>query len=82
MAGGDINCFTILRINEMIRDHWKLCKTLRVKIKRQILQTFFSGISCNVIAGFHHDHIFVPIEKAEEALQCLLQDQEEQIKIS
>lgn len=29
------------------------------------------GISCNVIAAFHHDHIFVPIAKAEQALEIL-----------
>ena len=28
-------------------------------------------ISCNVIAGAHHDHIFVPIELAEPALALL-----------
>ena len=30
-----------------------------------------AGISCNVVAGFHHDHIFVPIERAERALSTL-----------
>jgi hypothetical protein len=29
------------------------------------------GISCNVIAGAHHDHLFVPHEKAEEALRVV-----------
>ena len=29
------------------------------------------GISCNVIAGAHHDHIFVPLEKAQAAMQAL-----------
>jgi hypothetical protein len=29
------------------------------------------GIACNVVAGFHHDHLFVPRERAEEALECL-----------
>jgi hypothetical protein len=29
------------------------------------------GISCNVIAGAHHDHIFVPLEKAKAAMQAL-----------
>lgn len=30
-----------------------------------------AGISCNVVAGFHHDHIFVPSEQAERALSTL-----------
>lgn len=29
------------------------------------------GISANVIAAFHHDHIFVPTARAEEALEAL-----------
>lgn len=29
------------------------------------------GICANVVAGFHHDHVFVPFHRAEEALQCL-----------
>ena len=30
-----------------------------------------AGISANVVAAFHHDHVFVPAERAEEALDCL-----------
>jgi len=30
-----------------------------------------TGISCNVVAGFHHDHLFVPSERAEQALSTL-----------
>ena len=30
------------------------------------------GISANVVAAFYHDHIFVPIAKANQALSCLL----------
>lgn len=30
-----------------------------------------AGISCNVIAGTYHDHIFVPVEKAQTALAAL-----------
>ncbi len=30
-----------------------------------------AGISANVVAGFHHDHIFVPVERGAEAVQIL-----------
>jgi hypothetical protein len=30
-----------------------------------------AGIACNVVAGFHHDHLFVPWERREEALAIL-----------
>lgn len=29
------------------------------------------GISCNVVAGFHHDHLFVPANRAVEAEEAL-----------
>jgi hypothetical protein len=29
------------------------------------------GISANVIAAFHHDHVFVPVERGQEALEAL-----------
>ena len=32
-----------------------------------------AGISCNVVAGAYHDHIFVPLESAQTAMQVLLQ---------
>ncbi|MFJ2647621.1 ACT domain-containing protein [Streptomyces sp. NPDC087420] len=30
-----------------------------------------AGVSCNVVAGFHHDHLFVPYERAAEAVALL-----------
>lgn len=30
-----------------------------------------SGISCNVVAGHHHDHLFVPADDGEHALRLL-----------
>lgn len=30
-----------------------------------------SGISANVVAAYYHDHIFVPSNKANQALSCL-----------
>lgn len=30
-----------------------------------------AGISCNAVAGYHHDHLFVPAVRAEEALAVL-----------
>jgi hypothetical protein len=32
-----------------------------------------AGISCNVVAAVHHDHVFVPAESAQRALEVLLQ---------
>ncbi len=29
------------------------------------------GIPCNIVAAFHHDHVFVPVDCAERALAIL-----------
>ncbi|KAI6239534.1 ACT domain-containing protein [Aphelenchoides fujianensis] len=29
------------------------------------------GVSCNVLAGYFHDHILVPATRTEDALNCL-----------
>jgi hypothetical protein len=30
-----------------------------------------AGISCNVVAGVHHDHLFVPVDQAQQAMDAL-----------
>ncbi len=30
-----------------------------------------AGIGCNPVAGYFHDHIFVPADRAEDAMDCL-----------
>jgi hypothetical protein len=30
-----------------------------------------AGIACNMIAGYHHDHLLVPAERADEAVRLL-----------
>lgn len=30
-----------------------------------------AGISCNVVAGYHHDHLFVPLDRGHEAVELL-----------
>jgi hypothetical protein len=30
------------------------------------------GISCNVLAGFSHDHLLVPLDRVDEAMETLL----------
>jgi hypothetical protein len=37
------------------------------------------GMSCNVVAGFYHDHLFVPHDSAVQAVK-LLEDLAEQAR--
>ena len=30
------------------------------------------GIACNVLAGFHHDHVLVPEDRADDAIASLM----------
>jgi hypothetical protein len=30
-----------------------------------------AGIACNVLAGYHHDHLLVPVDRADEAIAVL-----------
>jgi uncharacterized protein len=32
-----------------------------------------AGISCNVVAGYYHDHLFVPLDKAHQTIEILNQ---------
>ncbi|WP_083266126.1 ACT domain-containing protein [Burkholderia lata] len=32
-----------------------------------------AGIPCNVIAGYYHDHVLVPVERAGDAMASLLE---------
>jgi hypothetical protein len=38
-----------------------------------------AGISCNVMAGLYHDHLFVPLSEGERALQVLERLKEEHL---
>jgi hypothetical protein len=29
------------------------------------------GISCNILSGFYHDHVLVPVERASDAMAAL-----------
>ena len=31
-----------------------------------------AGIPCNVLAGYHHDHLLVPVARADDAVRVLL----------
>lgn len=37
------------------------------------------GISANVVAAYHHDHIFVPADRADDAIKALLELQQNSI---
>ena len=30
-----------------------------------------AGIPCTMIAGFHHDHLLVPVDRADDAIRVL-----------
>jgi hypothetical protein len=30
-----------------------------------------AGIPCNAVAAYHHDHLFIPVDRAQEALALL-----------
>lgn len=38
-----------------------------------------AGIACNAVAAYHHDHLFVPEERAQQALTVLLEMSTQQV---
>ncbi|KAJ9659060.1 hypothetical protein H2198_003349 [Neophaeococcomyces mojaviensis] len=38
------------------------------------------GITTNPVAGFYHDHLFLPVDKVDEAVRCLEELREEALK--
>lgn len=36
-----------------------------------------AGIPANVVAGYHHDHVYLPADKADQAMEILRQLQKE-----
>ena len=41
---------------------------LTAAVSRALAQ---AGISCNIVAGYYHDHLFVPADEAKRALEVL-----------
>jgi hypothetical protein len=41
-----------------------------------------AGISCNIVAGYHHDHLFVPAGKGKEALEVLQELQANHVELT
>lgn len=41
---------------------------LTAAVSRELAE---AGLSCNVIAGFHHDHLLVPHDRADDVLDLL-----------
>jgi len=65
-----------LGLNAVFRCGW-ITLTVNSDLQAVGLTAAFStalghaGISCNVVAGANHDHIFVPIERTAEAMAVL-----------
>ncbi|MBG6106956.1 hypothetical protein [Frigoribacterium sp. CG_9.8] len=42
-----------------------------VVVYATVADELVAGISCNVLAGAHHDHILVPLARTDDALRVL-----------
>ena len=77
--------YTII-IEKHVAEEWKLpyqyvaawiTLTIHSSLEAVGLTAAFStvlanaGISCNVVAGYYHDHIFVALQDAEKAMEVL-----------
>ena len=65
-----------------LRPEW-VCARITLRVDSQLTDVGLTatvsarlaahGISCNVVAGFLHDHLFVPEDRGDEALELLQQ---------
>ncbi|HOZ79578.1 MAG TPA: ACT domain-containing protein [Ferruginibacter sp.] len=77
--------YTII-VEKHVAEEWKLpyqyvaawiTLTIQSSLEAVGLTAAFStalantGISCNVVAGYYHDHIFVALQDAEKAMEVL-----------
>jgi len=61
-------------VNTVFRkgNQWRGMNTDAIGVTAWFAQALAAaGIACNVIAGVHHDHLFVPIERAQAAVDVL-----------
>jgi hypothetical protein len=63
LAGGFVAARVTLRVHSALEAVGMTAAFARVLAE--------AGISCNVVAGYHHDHLFVPWERRAEAVDLL-----------
>lgn len=63
MPLADLKRFVTLRIHSALE-----AVGLTAAVSRELAD---AGLSCNVVAAFHHDHLFVPYEDADRAVAVL-----------
>lgn len=74
----------ILREEDAIRldiDHEFICQKITLTVHSALEAVGFMaaisaklkevGVPCNVVAGYYHDHLFIPVDKVETAMRAL-----------